>query len=64
MESRSIRDMKEGDFVKTLDGKLHEISKVDGLNVPKYWHIDTKDGLRVGMWESDSYYKKEDIKNE
>jgi len=61
--SRSIREMKKGDFVKTSDGKLHEIESVDG-SFPKHWSINTKDGRNVDMWESYGYYKKEDIRNE
>ena len=61
--SRSIREMKKGDFVKTSDGVLHEIERVNG-SFPKQWDIDTKDGRNVGMWESHGYYKKEDIKKD
>lgn len=62
MESRSIREMKEGDFVKTADGNLHEIKNVEG-NIPKNWDINTKDGLKVNMWNAHGYYKKKDLKD-
>lgn len=46
--SRSIREMKKGDFVKTSDGTLHEIERVNG-SFPKHCDIDTKDGGNVDM---------------
>lgn len=58
--SRGIREMEKGDFVKTANGDLKEIEKVEG-EIPKWWKIHTKDGEVIGMWDACAYYKKEDL---
>tara|TARA_Y100000034_G_scaffold8165_2_gene8933 strand:+ start:9335 stop:9544 length:210 start_codon:yes stop_codon:yes gene_type:complete len=66
--SRSIREMKPGDFVK-VNGQFEEITSIHGVSPEGKlakpseggFSVETKSGRTVDMWQAQSYHKAEDM---
>ncbi|GEM_PF-4615613 len=63
-----IREIEPGDYVKGMDGQLHEITHVvggveKGKPLPKIWEVETTDGLTIDMYHAYAYLKKEEVTN-